>query len=104
MKNKSLSDIQKEVNILILKLGGYWPPLAMLASVIEEIGELAREINSKEKIKRKKENEPKIFIGEEIADSIFSLLCLANYYRVDIESEFSKILKKYESRDIGRFT
>jgi NTP pyrophosphatase (non-canonical NTP hydrolase) len=34
---------------------GYWPPLSMLASLIEEVGELAREINAREKIKKKKE-------------------------------------------------
>ncbi|MEM1767373.1 MAG: hypothetical protein QXD86_05460, partial [Candidatus Bathyarchaeia archaeon] len=29
---------------------GYWPPLSMLASLMEEVGELAREINAMEKI------------------------------------------------------
>jgi NTP pyrophosphatase (non-canonical NTP hydrolase) len=30
----------------------YWPPLSMLASLVEEVGELAREINAKEKRNR----------------------------------------------------
>jgi NTP pyrophosphatase (non-canonical NTP hydrolase) len=52
----------------------------MLASLIEEVGELAREINAREKIKKKKETEPESDIGLEMADILFSLICLANYY------------------------
>lgn len=33
---------------------GYWPPLSMLASLAEEVGELAREINHREQIKKKR--------------------------------------------------
>ena len=83
---------------------GYWPPLSMLASLVEEVGELAREINAKEKIKKKKKTEPENDIGMEIADVLFSLICLANYYGVDLEDKFREVIEKYSMRDKYRWT
>jgi NTP pyrophosphatase (non-canonical NTP hydrolase) len=83
---------------------GYWPPLSMLASLIEEVGELAREINAREKIKKKKETEPESDVGLEMADILFSLICLANYYGIDLEGKFKEAMEKYSSRDIKRWT
>ena len=82
----------------------YWPPLSMLASLTEEIGELAREINHREKIKMKKETEPKGDIGLELADVLFSLICLENHYGVDLEGKFKEVMEKYSSRDTTRWT
>ena len=82
----------------------YWPPLSMLASLMEEVGELAREINNREKIKKKKETEPETDIGLELADVLFSLICLANHYGVDLESKFREVMEKYSSRDVNRWT
>jgi NTP pyrophosphatase (non-canonical NTP hydrolase) len=83
---------------------GYWPPLSMLASLVEEVGELAREINAREKIKKKKETEPEKDIGLEMADVLFSLICLANHYGVDLETKFNEVMEKYSRRDANRWT
>ena len=83
---------------------GYWPPLSMLASLTEEIGELAREINHRERFKTKKETEPEVDIGLELADVLFSLICLANHYEVDLEGKFEEVMEKYSSRDTNRWT
>lgn len=83
---------------------GYWPPLSMLASLMEEVGELAREINAREKIKKKKETEPENDIGLEMGDVLFSLICLANYYRIDLENKFKEVMEKYSNRDVSRWT
>ena len=53
-KDQKLSEIQDKIDIWIQEHGGYWSPLAMFTSVIEECGELAREINSIEGFKPKK--------------------------------------------------
>lgn len=59
MKEITIKQAQKMVDEWISQFEeGYWPPLSMLASLTEEVGELAREINHKEKIKMKKETEP----------------------------------------------
>jgi len=101
----TLKQAQKIVNDWINQFEeGYWPSLSMLASLMEEVGELAREINHREKIKKKKETEPKEDIGLELADVLFSLICLANHYGVDLEEKFKEVMEKYSSRDANRWT
>jgi NTP pyrophosphatase (non-canonical NTP hydrolase) len=99
-----LSIIQKKVDEWIQNHGGYWPPLSMLAAVIEEMGELSREINHLEGYKPKKVQTSSYNIGEELADIIFTLTCLANHYKIDLEREFLKIMDKYTKRDSKRFS
>lgn len=101
-KQLSIEDIQKTVDNFIVNHGGYWPPLSMLSAVIEEVGELAREINNSEGFKPKRSNEPSA-IGEELADILFAIVCIANYYKIDLRKEFEKVLKKYSIRDSNRF-
>ena len=57
-ENKSFLEIQKTIDKFINKHGGYWPPLSMFAALVEEIGELARELNHLEKHKTKKLGKP----------------------------------------------
>ena len=105
MRQLTIKEAQKIVDEWINQFEeGYWPPLSMLASLVEEVGELAREINAKEKIKKKKKTEPENDIGMEIADVLFSLICLANYYGVDLEDKFREVIKKYSTRDKHRWT
>ena len=105
MKGLTIKQAQKIVDEWINQFQeGYWPPLSMLASLMEEVGELAREINAREKIKKKKETELESDLGLEMADILFSLICPANHYGVDLESKFKEIIEKYSSRDVIRWT
>ncbi len=83
--------------------GGYWPPLSMLSAIVEEIGELAKEINHLEGFKPKKSNIKSPHLGEELADVIFALICLANSYKIDISYELEAVIEKYAIRDAKRF-
>lgn len=83
---------------------GYWPPLAMLARLTEEVGELAREINHSHGSKPRKPGEEHPGIDEEIADTLFVLIALANSLDVDLDEAFSRVMAKYRSRDAGRWT
>ena len=83
--------------------GGYWPPLAMLSAIMEELGEVAREINYYEGYKPKKSNAKQLKLGEELADLLFSLICIANYYKIDLSNKFDRTLDKYLERDSKRF-
>jgi NTP pyrophosphatase (non-canonical NTP hydrolase) len=104
MSNKiSLHEIQNKVNDWITKHGGYWPPLAMLSALIEEVGELAKEINHLEGYKPKKNKNKDFKIGDELADVLYALVCIANYYKIDLSDEFHKIINKYTKRDSKRF-
>jgi NTP pyrophosphatase (non-canonical NTP hydrolase) len=105
MKDKySLEDLQKQTDMWIKSHGGYWPPLSMLSAVLEELGELSREINYVEGYKPKKEHYQDHSIGEELADTVFALICIANHYQINLQEEFRKVLKKYSNRDANRFT
>ncbi|MFX1395026.1 MAG: MazG nucleotide pyrophosphohydrolase domain-containing protein, partial [Promethearchaeota archaeon] len=66
--------------------------------------ELAREINYLEGYKPKKSTEKKEKdLGEELADLIFSIICLGNYYEIDLNEKIDNIIKKYSKRDSNRF-
>lgn len=104
MSGKStLQDIQRIVHNWINNHGGYWPPLAMLSAVIEEVGELAKEINHLEGYKPKKNKIEKIKVGEELADILYAIVCIANYYKIDLSIELDKVINKYSVRDSKRF-
>ncbi len=103
-EKSSLKDIQRIIHDWIIKHGGYWPPLAMLSAVIEEVGELAKEINHIEGFKPKKNNIEEAKVGEELADVIYAVVCIANYYKIDLNTELKNVIEKYSERDSNRFT
>lgn len=83
---------------------GYWPPLAMLGALVEEVGETARIINAKEGHKpMKAENNLDNLLSEEIGDILFSISCLANYYNIDLNVAFENTINKYNKRDESRW-
>ena len=99
----TIEEFQTKINDWIHEHGDYWPPLAMLTAIMEEVGELAREINYFEGIKPKKLTERKSNIAEESADLLFSIICVANYYKIDLNKELKEVLEKYSKRDAKRF-
>lgn len=82
---------------------GYWPPLANLARLTEEVGELARELNHRFGPKHKKPDEEAATVGEEIGDCLFVLVCLANSLNIDLEETFAATMEKYKQRDSDRW-
>lgn len=100
----TLKEAQKKVDDWIGQFEqGYWPPLAMFASLVEEVGELGKEINSFEGYKRKRGDSPNN-LDIEVGDIIFSLVCIANHFKLDLEDAFNKTLNKYSDRDSKRWT
>jgi NTP pyrophosphatase (non-canonical NTP hydrolase) len=83
---------------------GYWPPLANLARLTEEVGELARELNHRYGSKPKKDDEPDADLALELADILFVIITLANEQGIDLEDAFARVLEKYRVRDSGRWT
>lgn len=82
---------------------GYWEPLEILARLVEETGELAREINHLYGPKKKKSNEDTKELADEIGDIIFTLCCLANSKGIDLDKAFQKVMDKYYNRDNSRY-
>jgi NTP pyrophosphatase (non-canonical NTP hydrolase) len=75
----------------------------MICAIMEELGEIAREINAIEGYKPKKSKFSDSHLGEELADLFFSIICIANYYKIDLGKEFKKVIEKYSRRDSNRF-
>lgn len=99
-----LKDVQKEVDEWTRQFKiQYWKPHEILARLIEETGELAREINHLYGPKKKKSTEELKGLGEEIADLIFTLCCLANSQGIDLDEAFKRIMKKCYGRDSNRY-
>jgi len=99
-----LKDIQKQVDDWVGQYKeSYWQPHEILARLIEETGEVAREINHLYGPKKKKDSELTRELGEEIADVIFTLCCLANSKGIDLDESFKKVMDKCYGRDRDRF-
>jgi NTP pyrophosphatase (non-canonical NTP hydrolase) len=81
----------------------YYPPLAIITQLCEEVGELAREINNRHGPRGKKSPEDTADIGSEIADSMFALICLANSHNIDLDECWRKKLDKCYNRDKDRW-
>ena len=98
-----IKEMQKVVDAWIKEYGkGYWNPSSIILRLMEEVGELAREVNHKYGDKPPKPGEDNKDIGYEAADVIFTLICLLNSLDIDLEKSFEEIIKKYTQRDKDR--
>jgi len=84
---------------------GYFAPLVNVARLVEEVGELAREVNHRFGPKRKKPDEPgEGSLAMELADILFVVICIANSQGIDLDEAFKQMMAKVTSRDAGRWT
>ncbi|GLX68951.1 nucleotide pyrophosphohydrolase [Paenibacillus glycanilyticus] len=105
MAEKSLADIQREVDAYIGQFKeGYFSPLALMARMSEEVGELAREVNHYHGEKPKKPNEEENSIEMELGDILFILSCFANSLQIDLTEAHNKVMNKFNTRDANRWT
>ncbi|MDT3960725.1 nucleotide pyrophosphohydrolase [Staphylococcus kloosii] len=101
---KSMTEMQKEVDAFIGQFNtGYFSPLANLARLTEEVGELSREINHLYGEKKKKDREDDNTIKAELGDNLFVLLCIANSLDIDMTESFNETMDKYNKRDKNRY-
>ena len=100
-----MKELQKEVDTYISQFKeGYFSPLALLARMTEELGELAREVNHQYGEKPKKSTETEKAIEEELGDMLFVLICFANSLNIDLESAHNLVMNKFNTRDKDRWT
>lgn len=83
---------------------GYWPPLAILARLVEEVGELSRELNHRFGSKPKRPDELEQDLAMEIGDVLFVVISLANQQGIDLTRALEGVLDKYAGRDADRWT
>ncbi|MBT2690032.1 nucleotide pyrophosphohydrolase [Bacillus sp. ISL-47] len=102
---KTMKELQTEVDTYISQFKeGYFSPLAMLARMTEELGELSREVNHHYGEKPKKTTEEEKAIEEELGDMLFVLICFANSLNIDLEEAHDRVMKKFNTRDKDRWT
>lgn len=100
-----MKQMQQEVDKYISQFKeGYFRPLAQLARLSEELGELAREVNDVYGEKPKKVGERKSSIEEELGDLLFVIICFANSLHIDLEEALDSVLTKFKNRDKNRWT
>ena len=79
----------------------YFNELTNMAILTEEVGELARVIARKYGDQSFKEGE-KDNLGEEMADVLWVLICLANQTGIDLTEQLQLSIKKKTERDKDR--
>jgi NTP pyrophosphatase (non-canonical NTP hydrolase) len=99
----TLEFAQKTVDDWI-KLHGvrYFNELTNLAVLTEEVGELARIVARRYGEQSEKESDKNLDLGDEMADVLWVLICLANQTGVDLTQAFQKNIEKKTKRDNQR--
>lgn len=98
----TIKEAQEAVDKWIKEYGvRYFSELTNMACLTEEVGELARVIARKYGDQSFKEGE-KPNLGEEMADVLWVLICLANQTGVDLTEELQKSFEKKTKRDAER--
>lgn len=99
----SIKEAQEQVDTWIKKYGvRYFSELTNMAILSEEVGEVARIISRKYGEQSFKAGESDKNLGDEMADVLWVLMCLANQTGVDLTEAFKKNIEKKTSRDKTR--
>jgi NTP pyrophosphatase (non-canonical NTP hydrolase) len=104
MAGTTLGAFQAQVDDWIQTIGGgYWSPHVNVGRLVEEVGELARLVNHQFGPKPKKSTEPAQEIGEELADILFVVICMANSQGINLEHSLEEVIAKVWERDRDRY-
>lgn len=102
-KNRGIAQAQQAVDDWIQEHGvRYFNELTNMAQLTEEVGEVARIIARRYGEQSEKESDRDKDLGEELADVLFVVLCLANQTGVDLEQAFTARLTEKGKRDHAR--
>ena len=103
MEEVSISKAQELVDKWITTIGvRYFNELTNMSILTEEVGEVARIISRRYVEQSEKESDKNLDLGDELADVMFVLICLANQTGVDLQQAFIKNLDKKTKRDAHR--
>ena len=86
-----ITNLQKQVDQWIQNHGvRYFNELTNMAQLTEEVGEVARIIARRYGEQSEKPSDQEKDLGQELADVMFVVLCLANQTGVDLQAAFDK--------------
>jgi len=99
----NIQNAQEQVDNWIKTHGvRYFNELTNMAQLTEEVGEVARIIARRYGEQSEKESDKNKDLGEELADVIFVVLCLANQTGIDLQEAFENKLNIKTKRDHNR--
>ena len=99
----TLEEAQKTVDNWITTTGvRYFNELTNMAILTEEVGEVARLISRQYGEQSFKESDKDRDLGDELADVLFVVICLANQTGVDLTEALARNLAKKTQRDAQR--
>lgn len=99
----TIKEAQKLVDDWINEYGvRYFNELTNMAQLTEEVGEVARIIARRYGEQSEKESDKAKDLGDEMADVLWVLICLANQTGIDLEEALQKNLDKKTKRDNKR--
>ena len=99
----NIQNAQEAVDAWIKNHGvRYFNELTNMAQLTEEVGEVARIIARRYGEQSEKPSDKDKVLGEELADVLFVVLCLANQTGVDLQEAFDKKLDLKAKRDHDR--
>ena len=100
---KDLNALQAQVDEWIKIVGvRYFSELTNMAMLTEEVGEVARIIARRYGEQSEKESDKAKDLGDEMADVLFVLICLANQTGINLQEAFEKNMAKKTERDATR--
>ena len=99
----NISNAQEAVDEWIKTTGvRYFNELTNMAILTEEVGEVARIISRTYGEQSFKNKEAELQLGDELADVLFVVICLANQTGVNLQEAFEKSLSRKRTRDAER--
>lgn len=99
----NLQNAQLDVDNWIKEYGvRYFNELTNMAQLTEEVGEVARIIARRYGEQSEKESDKNKDLGEELADVVFVVLCLANQTGINLQEAFDKKMEMKSNRDKDR--
>ena len=99
----TIRDAQEKVDTWIKTLGvRYFSELTNLAQLVEEVGEVSRIMSRTYGDQSFKSGETDADLGDELADVMFVLICIANQTGVDLTAALEKNIQKKTQRDAKR--
>ena len=100
---KDLNALQAQVDEWIKTVGvRYFSELTNMAMLSEEVGVVARIIARRYGEQSEKESDKAKDLGDEMADVLFVLICLANQTGINLQEAFEKNMAKKTERDATR--
>ena len=99
----TLTEYQEQVDKWIKEVGvRYFDELTNTAILMEEVGEVARIMSRRYGEQSEKESDKQQDLGDELADVLFVVTCLANQTGINLEEAIQRNFEKKTTRDKDR--